>query len=185
MPACRLCETQAEPGRKLCKKHLEYYKTAAKRWRDKKREAGLCGICGKRPFLPGRTHCAECRNRINERARNNRVIVCTLCAVPGHHRREHKKLGLCWHCSRKAKNGLCKLHREEVAERHREKSRSVRAERQHHKVCRRCGKPSFGKTLCPPHLKYMAKWQKGYRLSLRRPQTRRTSGTPRGRLPRQ
>lgn len=171
MPACRLCASQAEPGRKLCRKHLDYYKAAAQRWRDKKRKAGLCVVCGKRPFVPGKELCLECRERIRKRSQENRIIVCTLCAVRGHHRREHKRLGLCWHCNRKAKGGLCKLHRELSDEAHRQKSREIRADRQKNKVCRRCGKPSFGKTLCPPHLKYMAKWQKGYRCR-RRPKGR-------------
>lgn len=153
---------------------------AKRQWRAKKIAAGLCGICGQHPLVPGLNYCQVCRERISRRAKELRIVVCTLCAVPGHHRRQHKKLGLCWHCNKKAPSGLCKYHREESAERHRERVRKARAGRQKRAVCRRCGKPSYGKTLCPPHLKYMARWQKDYRLSRLRLQGR-ISGTPRQR----
>ena len=61
------------------------------------------------------------------------------------------------------KLGLCSSHLAEVREKRQEQARSLRQDRTEKKVCRRCGKVSFGKTLCPKHLAYMREWQKNHR----------------------
>jgi hypothetical protein len=162
MDTCSQCSSPREPGRKLCRAHLDYYKRAATKWREKKRAEGLCVVCGKNPLVT-KSLCEECRKRTSNTARKARIVVCTLCAVSGHHRRQHKQLGLCWHCNKKAKNGLCAYHLEDSKERHRERIRQRRQILSQKGSCGRCGKPSQGKTLCPKHLAYMQRWQKNYR----------------------
>lgn len=163
MEKCLQCANPREPGRRLCRSHLDYYKRAAQKWRDKQRAAGLCVVCGEGPLVT-RSYCERCRRKATAKNQKKRVATCTICAVPGHHRRQHKQLGLCWHCPKKAmKLGLCSSHLAEVREKRQEQARSLRQDRTEKKVCRRCGKVSFGKTLCPKHLAYMREWQKNHR----------------------
>jgi hypothetical protein len=162
MGKCLQCANPPEPGRKLCRAHLDYYKRAAQKWRNKQRAAGLCVACGQGPLVT-KSYCARCQARMKAK-RKKRVPTCTLCVISGHHRRDHKKLGLCGLCPKKAKKrGFCPEHLEEARERYREQARHLRQERAKQKVCQRCGAASFGKTLCPKHLAYMREWQKNHR----------------------
>lgn len=159
MAKCFRCDKPVVPNRVLCKAHLEYHRKQSAKYRAKRRSEGQCIICGAKRVT--KSYCQKHREQQNERTRKRRIVVCTLCAILGHHRGQHKKLGLCWHCPKKVfKDGLCRGHLNDRAERHRESSRSLREKRQASGVCLRCGKPSGGKTLCPPHLTYMAEWQR-------------------------
>ncbi len=110
---CIKCRVQPkEEGKTCCRPCLDEQNEKTKARRAAKIEAGLhvprpiyarriedglCGLCGRRPFEPGRTACMECRTAQNERRRQPielkrkpftetlhfRRKAAGLCATPG------------------------------------------------------------------------------------------------------
>lgn len=126
---CPDCGDPAVDGRVYCATHAlaatEYH---AERYRSLK-EKGLCRC--KKPLEPGRSTCAECRERM-ESADETRVA-------------ERRSRGLCLKCGAKAVPGLttCEKHREAYVTGSRDKRAKLKAAG----LCRTCRQRWTGETL--------------------------------------
>lgn len=77
---CVRCRAQTRDGHVYCdacnarcaqylKEHAKQVNEAHRNSYKKRRDMGLCGVCGKRPAIPGRAMCEECRMKNTERRR--------------------------------------------------------------------------------------------------------------------
>jgi hypothetical protein len=119
--------------------------------------AGLCTVCGNEPLVSKRygARCLVLSRKITE-------AHCTVCKVPGHFRKDHPGLGICWHCPEKVFLGsnLCQKHHEERLERDHRLAKGYREERQRLGLCLICNRKAVTKTRCRRHVAYAAKWEK-------------------------
>ena len=57
------CQNRPEPGRTLCRRHLEMIRKVTARWRQQCKAAGICVDCRKRPAIEGQVRCEACRRK--------------------------------------------------------------------------------------------------------------------------
>lgn len=128
------------------RKEIKMKKSELQKWRDFRKQSGLCGDCSNKAEL-GKTKCKKCQKKATERVRVLRA--------------ERKKQGLC-RCGAKTKDKcVCK---------NKIYYRSMRDKRLGSNLCVRCGRnePITNKTCCVKcylqytarsHLKDSTKWQ--------------------------
>ena len=86
----------------MTREQKDRHNALRKQHRQEWAAAGLCSNCGKRPALPGRKVCAECRDKrraINAKAYRSRAAE----QRKTYHNR--KAAGLCVRCGKPAGNG--------------------------------------------------------------------------------
>ncbi|MEB2311952.1 MAG: hypothetical protein OZ921_20185 [Sorangiineae bacterium] len=95
---CSKCQRSAAPGRKQCRYHLEYFR----KYREKRRAAGICIDCG--AASPDFQLCDACASRAAEQMKERYY--------------ERRKRGRCTACGAAAKGySLCDACTERKAER--------------------------------------------------------------------
>ena len=96
---CPMCSgrNKARPGKAYCEDCAQKYKkyewhgedgyvrNFMRRYREKRKGAGLCAICGKKPPEKGRVNCQQCLDRAREKyiGRAKRLEAQGLCIVCG------------------------------------------------------------------------------------------------------
>ncbi len=155
---CDLCETEAEPNRKLCLRHLTLRRQYTADYRDKMRSQKRCVACGGTPLVTA-VYCASCRI-LNHKPRQS--VPCTICKVPEHTRKDHKVLRICWYCPKKVVglSNLCAEHHAERHERERLAQQDLRDGWRKEGRWIMCGDTAGNLSRCEKHRRYAAKWEK-------------------------
>lgn len=144
---CVTCKAQIEDASELttCEPCSAKERVQATSERNRRKAAGLCAFCGKKPPLPNRTLCKRCKR--NQAMRTAK------------HRAKNRKLGLCTKCGQMALSGLdvcyeCREKRRAYGRTRKYNSSDAYAKRKAERtaagLCQRCGRrpPESGKISC-------------------------------------